>query len=143
MQAFLHWTGIRTHDDPAWNSSGNVYAYAETDPWDVLYIGKTAGTTVRGRLNAIDKDDLCSWAADEGVKGFACFVAHPQVIGGRLTARVLHAIERLLIFALQPPGNIQGVNSFTPLPGLVVTITGVGVWPKQLCDYGHSVGIVR
>jgi hypothetical protein len=62
-------------------------------------------------------------------------------VGGWITARIVHGVERLLIFALKPPGNIQGIAGFDPLPGLVITITGLGVWPRQLRDYGHSVGI--
>lgn len=143
MKATLHWTGIRTEDDPAWNSRGNVYAYAIPNPWELLYVGKTAGCTVRERLNAVDKNNFCKWAVRRGIRGFTCFVAHPQIVGGRLTARVVHGIERLLIFALQPPGNIQGIAGFDPLPGLVVTITGFGVWPRALHDYGDRVGIVQ
>jgi hypothetical protein len=142
MRATLHWSGIH-EDDPAWDSCGNVYAYAVPSPWDLLYVGKAVGCTVRERLNAADKDGFRKWAVREGIRGFACFVAYPRVIGGRLTARVVQGIERLLIFALQPPGNIQSVGGFDPLPGLVVTITGFGVWPRELHDFGDSVGIVQ
>jgi hypothetical protein len=55
----------------------------------------------------------------------------------------VHGIERLLIFALQPPGNIQGMGGFVPLPGLVVKITGLGVWPKELRDHGDRVEVVQ
>jgi hypothetical protein len=142
MEATLHWMGIRTECDPAWNSFGNVYAYAIPKPWELLYVGKTVGCTVRERLNAADKDGFCKWAVRGGIKGFACFVAHPEIVGGKLTARVVHGIERLLIFALQPPGNIQGIAGFDPLPGLVVKITGFGMWPKELHDCGDSVRII-
>jgi len=139
MRASLHWRGIQAEDEPALDTYGLVYAYAVSNPWDLLYVGKAVGCTVRERLNAADKDGFYKWAVGEGIKGFTCSVAHPQVIGGPLTARVLHAIERLIIFALRPPGNIQGIGSFHPLPGLVVTITGFGVWPRELRDYGDSV----
>jgi len=55
MHVEIEWTRIEEDDDPLWGESRSLYAYAESDTGELLYIGKADYQTVRQRLRGEHK----------------------------------------------------------------------------------------
>jgi len=109
-----------------WNCALHAYQHPSTD--EILYVGKADGTTVRARWNAADKEGF--WRDLEQQRGI---FKHGVLVGTigtsfRLTRQLLADVESLLIFAMEPWGNIASRSSRITRPGLVVRNFGQA-WP--------------
>jgi hypothetical protein len=141
MRVDLHWQYL-TDDGEAWDWTCGLYAYQHARARELLYIGKADGTSIRGRWRAADKDRL--WRALERDRGIhehrvlaGAFALAP---GTRLTRQLVADVESMLIFAVQPWGNIASCRSRICRPGLRVHNLGRD-WPgpRDLEDAGDYV----
>jgi hypothetical protein len=128
MHVDVNWLLVDDDDDEAWGWTCALYAYLHPTAPEILYIGKTDGTTVRGRLKATDKMNF--WRDLERERGL---FEHRVLIAeistqARLTRQLLADVESLLIFAIEPWGNIAARRSRIDRPGLVVKNRG-RYWP--------------
>jgi hypothetical protein len=127
MKVTVNW--LLVHDDhEAWGWSRALYAYLRPTAREALYIGKADGTTVRARWNAADKEAL--WRDLEKKRGLS---KHRVLVGqlstgARLTRQLLADVESILIFAIEPWGNIASRQERIYTPGLVVRNLGAH-WP--------------
>lgn len=114
--------------DAGWDAIRCLYVYVDPSD-DLLYIGKADGCTVRERLHAPDKRSLLGFFSRKlALSDFDVFLGDVSLPAGcRLSRELLTDIESLLIYYLQPPGNIQSVRSRIPRPGLRVRC--IGDWP--------------
>jgi len=117
-----------------WDRTRCLYAYVHPKRRELLYIGKTDGSTsVRARFDAEDKDGLFEFF-DAELNVRAVRVAVGTVILDeriRLTRELLLDTEGLLIRRTDPPGNI--VHPRTTRPGLRVRCRGH--WPHPQRDF--------
>ena len=134
MGVRLYWQTVGDDDDELWKESRVLYAYAHRR--QVHYIGKAWGTTVRGRWQARDKQDVLDHIDYElGVE-----LAHLKILVGvvesdqRLTHELLADLESLLILRVSPLANIQYTSSRSiGRPGMVINCSGA--WPLKQKRY--------
>jgi hypothetical protein len=112
--------------DLGWHLNCALYAYCTVDYSEILYIGKTDGTTVRRRWNRSAKEAF--WEARERERRI---LRHAALLGeivlerqGRLTRELVADIESLLIMRVKPWGKIQCLSSRISRPGLQVMCVG-------------------
>jgi hypothetical protein len=132
--ADIYWH-VLDDDDVAWQWSRVLYAYVHPRRPEILYIGKADGlrSTVRSRWNGADKLDGF-W---RDLRRERRIVEHRVMVGdlalrpdARLTRQFLEDVERLLIFHVQPWGNLRSTESPPPRPGLRVRCRG-RAWPGR------------
>lgn len=132
MKVKIHWVDI-TKDDISelWNMNFGLYAYYKPDDDEILYIGKVDGTTVRQRWNRPAKANF--WNDIEKQRGIfehGILVGILELEAGKnRTSSLLSFVESLLIFEMEPWGNIQCQKSRTTCPGLEVHCKG-----DWICD---------
>lgn len=130
----IDWRELGDDDDPGWDQKRCVYAYVAPDTDEILYIGKAWGVSVRSRWVYSGKPGFWEYLKDEGIGQHAVLIGDidwPE--GCEVTDELLGSIESLLIIEEQPPGNIQGKQSRTPWPGLVLQCSGD--WPGHQRRY--------
>jgi hypothetical protein len=122
----------------AWKS---LYAFVTPNKREIVYIGKAGRATVAERLKCPKKDGMWEHVSSLGIdkcKVLLGELALPR--NRRLTKELLSDVERLLIMAEQPIGNVQNISSrLTTRAGMRVAC--VGLWPGRARDYidgGHS-----
>lgn len=116
MKVKINWTDI-SHDDehPLWSRKYALYAYYHPQKNKLLYIGKCLSTTILNRWQARDKL-LGFWSEleNEGIHSHRITVGEIIIKENYYyTNLLLKDIENLLIFCLQPWGNIQCINSMS------------------------------
>jgi hypothetical protein len=139
MRINVRWANL-DDSDPGWTWTLALYAYLAPNLNEILYIGKSYGCTVRQRWQASDKHKF--WHDLERERGI---YEHVVIVGGitligegyapRITRQKIADIESLLIYQVQPWGNIACKKTRIERPGLVVKCTGA--WPlmkKSYCD---------
>ncbi|MEP6911857.1 MAG: hypothetical protein ABI923_03830 [bacterium] len=109
-----------------------LYAYVAPRFDEILYIGKTYGCSVKRRWSARDKGNF--WRELERVRGI---YKHVLIVGAitltsdeympRFTGKKVADIESLLIFAVQPWGNIACRKSRIERSNMIVRCSGD--WP--------------
>lgn len=117
MKIYINWTDISEDDNhPLWNARYVIYAYTHPKEDEILYIGKCLSTTVRSRWNAKDKLDNF-WSHLENERGI---YKHGILVGEisikerkEFSDTLLDDIEKILIYIIEPWGNIQCVNSIS------------------------------
>lgn len=124
MQVEIAWSLVADDKHDAWRSNRALYAYLHPRQREILYIGKADGTTVRARFTAPDK--MRFWRDLE--RGRRIY-EHRMLIGlistkERLTRQLLADVESILIFSVQPWGNVSATRSRIFRPGLVVRNVG-------------------
>ena len=134
MEAQVVWKVVASLDDPRWKSNLGLYAYISPAFDEVLYVGKTYGCTVRRRWSAADKQSF--WRQLErnrGIYEHILLVGEITLFGDdympRFSRRKVADIESLLIFHVQPWGNIACRNSRRQRGDLVVRCSGA--WPLR------------
>jgi hypothetical protein len=134
MNVIVDWR-VLSDADPGWSFDCALYAYCAVDHSEILYIGKTDGTTVRRRWNHSAKETF--WDALEGERRIFRHVALAGEIAletqRRLTRELAADIESLLIKRVKPWGNIQCRASRISRPGL--RIRCAGAWPLASCEF--------
>ena len=129
----VHWRALERDSHPAWSDKRALYAYATPSAREILYNGKADRCTIRERWNAPDKQSF--WRAlerDRRVYNHVVYAGSVNVPwGSRLTCELLSDIESLLIYLLEPWGNIQCSQSRLCRPGMTVKCTGE--WPLSQC----------
>lgn len=122
----------RLHDDHSgWDAYGCLYAYQAPRGRELLYIGKSWGVSVRGRWNYQAKssfwDDL---ERERGIRTHIPLIGELYLPKGRrISEKLLADVESLLIYSIEPWGNIQSIQSRRSRPGL--TVTCGGDWPHR------------
>jgi hypothetical protein len=128
MNALIHWLSPTIYPE-LWKFSRCLYAYTYGE--EILYIGKSVGTTVRGRWVRSGKSGF--WDALEEDRGIFEHIVLVGIIelpkGRRLSRETIADIESLLICRVKPWGNIQCRNSRITRPGL--TVLCEGGWPLE------------
>jgi hypothetical protein len=128
----VKWRFLQKYD-PGWGYRGCLYAYLTPSGKEILYIGKTWGTTVEDRWNK----KLSFWKDLErqrGIRGVIPLVGEICLPDGlRLTRELLADIESLLIYIEKPWGNIQCQQKRIRRPGMQVKCTGN--WPGTQKTY--------
>jgi hypothetical protein len=146
MVVTVNWTLIQGPDDPRWQDNCGLYAYLTMDGEEILYLGKMDGCTVRERWRAPDKRAFWD-ALEKERRVFRHLVIvgdiHLQSDGSyspRLTRQMVADVESLLIYKVQPWGNIACTKSRTSRPGMFVTCEGA--WPPGRWIYVDDTEVV-
>lgn len=138
MRVEIHWQYL-DEDHKGWRQARCLYAYIAPDQTEILYIGKSWGTTVRERWSRSGKAQF--WDDLERQRGIweHCPLIGEVALGNgrRLTHELICDIESLLIHHLQPWGNIQSRSSRISRPGLSVVC--MGDWPLSKREYLDDV----
>jgi hypothetical protein len=128
--ALIEWA-LLSGGDEGWREARCLYAYLAPKGAEILYLGKAWGVSVGDRWAREAKDNF--WWDLEKQRGF---LTHRAIIGRislplgrRLSHELLCDIESLLIFKLQPWGNIQCCVTRTSRPGFRVACAGD--WPLR------------
>ena len=113
-----------------WYGNNCVYAY-HIPPFEALvhYIGEAVNSTPWDRYQGHEKDGLNDKVRlSAGSQGFNIFIAYPiREDGKQVTAQLIHDIESVLIYYLQPFENEKkkkSINVNYPL-----SIENKGEWP--------------
>lgn len=117
-------------DEDDWNRPRQVYAYLHPTTREILYIGKADYTSPRERWNGHNGDGLFeSFEKEFGVEEWDTILGEVVEMDGisRLSVPLLGDIEELLIWHIEPPGNVQ-----VPEPKRIgLKITCEGAWPSE------------
>ncbi len=127
----IDWLPLEDEGAEAWRAQRCLYAYLIRPGDEIVYIGKSWGTTVRGRWRREAKESF--WDDLERERGA---FEHGVLVGvvsppssSRLTHELLCDTESLLIHQLQPWGNIQSRSTRIARPRMVVRCHGD--WPHE------------
>jgi len=111
-----------------------LYLIRESRSREVLYIGKSGRQTIKGRLLCQSKDRLARLAREEGSS------LKPLVAGfhtsRRLTPQLIDDVERLLIYLVQPRGNVRGKNTCR-LHHRDLVVRCSGEWPHPRTSFEY------
>lgn len=121
----LRWHDLGDDDDPRWRYSRALYAYLSPRSLEILYIGKADGCSVRGRW----RQKQIFWRdleKERGIFNHTVIVAEMEA-DCRMTRQLLADVESLLIYEVEPWGNIQCQKSRISRTGLKVECRGA--WP--------------
>ncbi len=131
MNVNVHWEQIRPDYEEPFYWSGVVYAYTDRKASELLYLGKATTTTVWERWKARDKQVFWrSLEAERRMYGHQVFVGVLEIPEGRRFSReLLSDVESLLIYNLEPWGNIQARYSRIERPGM--TVRCLNEWPHR------------
>jgi hypothetical protein len=139
MTINVRWT-ILDDDDPRWEWTLALYAYLTPSLNEILYIGKSYGCSVRRRWQSSDKQKF--WfdlERQRRIYEHIVIVGSISLIGDgyapRITRQKVADVESLLIYQVQPWGNISCKKTRIERSGMVVKCTGA--WPvskKTYCD---------
>jgi hypothetical protein len=127
----IRWTRLGLLS-PLWDSDMCLYAYVHPRTKEILYIGKADKMTVHQRWRGPDKGKLFRYFRKE--LGLTDVRVHQGELelppGGRRTSQLLSDLEALLIYRLDPPGNIS--NTATKNSARIgLTVLCVGDWPHR------------
>lgn len=132
MHAAIEWTRLEEDDDALWQESQCLYAYADLDTGELLYIGKADYQTVQQRLYGPHKEELFDdLDVDEVVVLQGTLLLEP---GRRLTSELLGDVEALLIMELQPQGNVTYTQSRPSRPGMTISCEGDWQWDPAVFE---------
>jgi hypothetical protein len=139
QDAIVHWRTLRPQDqDDGWYQAHCLYACLAPRTGEILYIGKSVGTSMRQRWNRGAKqffwEDL---GRARGLENHAVMigeVALPE--GGSLSRELLADIESVLIHRVRPWGNIMCRKGRTVKPRL--TLSCRGAWPLRQKTFRDS-----
>jgi hypothetical protein len=132
MHIAIEWTRLEDEGDPLWEETQSLYAYADPDTGELLYVGKADYQTVRQRLYGPHKEHLF-----DDLKLDEVDVFHGALVleaRRRLTSGLLGDVEALLIMELQPPGNVAYKESRPSRPGITVACTGDWPWVPAMFE---------
>jgi hypothetical protein len=131
MLVNVNWSRVRPESEQLFRTSRVLYAYTTRDLAEILYIGKALTTTVGQRWDATDKHAFWTDLENErGIFGHQVLIGDVHLGDGfRFSRQLLADVESLLIYRLQPWGNIQCQTSRISRPGL--TLKCLGDWPSK------------
>jgi hypothetical protein len=99
--------------------------------WDyrkeILLIGQADRQTPSERWTCPSKDPVVDWLAKQGIHTVRPYLGEIST-DTRLTAQLFDDIEKLLIFATQPRGNISAKSSCN-FKRQELTVRCTGLWP--------------
>jgi len=122
----VEWAHLRDANDDRWTMTRALYAYKSPRDSEILYVGMAHGesSSVQNRLSGVHKRGFFEQLERERR------IRDPRVMigdvyyDGRFTREMLADIESLLIYRLQPWGNIQSTVSRISRPGMIVRCSG-------------------
>jgi len=131
----LYW---RIPDELTIQATRALYMFRKKNGRAILYIGKAARQTVRGRLMCRSKDRLIELAGKDGR------VVRPFLAGlfttRRQTPKLIDDVERLLIFLIRPGWNGPGRKTCRlHHRSLVVVCSGEWPHPRTRFEYHDSL----
>lgn len=128
----VHWRALDDDGDDGWHQLRCLYAYFAPRITKPVYFGKAWGKTVRERWHRAAKSHF--WDDLERERGIFRHCVHVGTVAlyenERLTHRLVRDLESLMIFRLQPWGNIQSARSCT-LSRSDFIISHHGDWPLK------------
>jgi len=117
-------TALDTYDNNILDLSAGIYIILDSKPthtgWktdrELLYVGMVFGESFYERMvehQASGGDDIWRWIMNHRKYEVTVKVASIHLEEGRRgSEQLVRDIENLLIFRLQPPGNVQGKESY-------------------------------
>lgn len=129
MYVDVRWYELSDQEDERWFYNRCLYAYLKSRDGEILYIGKCDGCSVRTRWQ--QKEDFWSdLERDRSIYSHVAIVGEiRQEVGRRLSRQLLADVESLLIWIIEPWGNIQCQQGRIRRPGL--TVRCLGAWPLE------------
>lgn len=129
----IDWQDVNAGDGSRWGWTRALYAIQHPEKHELLYLGKTDGTTIRARWNADDKHERV-WKRVEDEKRI---FEHRLIVGQlcvptvvRLTRELMIDVESLLIHQIKPWANTHCVKTRDLCrPGMVICCQGK--WPLK------------
>jgi hypothetical protein len=135
MDILVDWKTVNGKSDPLWQVRRGLYSYLHPKTFEILYVGKVDGTSVRGRWLRPAKSDF--WEDLERERNIK---THMIIVGlltlertRRFSSELLADVESLLIARVLPWGNIQSRAKRISRKSMIVTCAGK--WP---ISYGSS-----
>ncbi len=131
--AIIRWRPLRTQDDGLY-ACGCLYAVADANTHELLYIGKADRATVAERIRCRSKEGLWDYLARQRIRQCIVLLGTVRLAPGkRLSSELLADIESLLIQREQVCGNVQSKRSRTIRFGMLVRCAGS--WPGRVEFY--------
>jgi hypothetical protein len=120
----FRFSAINNYDNRCLDSDAGVYIFLDSERsengwgnYDLLYVGMVYGRTFRKRVpeHAIGNgDEPWHWVQGNLEGELTVKVASMILEEGRnITESLVRDIENLLLFRLDPPANVQGVETYT------------------------------
>jgi hypothetical protein len=115
---------LSEYDDPCLDNDAGVYTFLDTEElargwggYALLYVGMVYGRPFRQRISehaVSNGDEPWRWIHRNLQDVLTVKVATVIPEQGRnITESLVRDIENLLLFRLDPPGNVQGVETYT------------------------------
>lgn len=125
--ATIEWRKLKP-GEAGWDYSRCLYAFKDRRTGEIVYLGKAGRQTVAQRFMCRRKDGLWEYMDENGIH--ECDMLLGEVFlddGRRYSEKLLWDIERLLISAIRPCGNVSGIRSSGGRADLCVEC--IGRWP--------------
>jgi hypothetical protein len=129
VRVTVRWHWLEDEGAPEWDATNCLFAFADPESDEILYVGAAAGATVRDRCEAAELEPLWSDLRGIGVEHVSVMVGTIDRQGATPEpARNASAAAALLVAELQPSGNAVDATAVPPA-GLEVECAGD--WPYE------------
>ena len=130
MQVKIHWTWVEDDSAPEWNHTHCLFALADPESDEILYLGDAGDATVRARCEAAELDPLWADLRGIGIEHVSVLVGQPEGATPASPSAVVAAAATLLVTELQPSGNVRELeNDIEPASDLEIECAGD--WPYE------------
>ena len=130
MHVTLRWAWLEDESAPEWNTSNCLFAFADPESDEILFLGTATGSTVRERCEAGTLEPMWTDLRGIGIDHVSVLVGKPDTVSGEpIAARTLSDAAALLVAELQPSGNAPEADTAAPAAGFQVECAGD--WPYE------------
>jgi hypothetical protein len=131
----VQWRWLEQDADPDWDKTDRLFAFADPENDELLYIGAATGATLRERCEAADLEAVWHDLRGIGIEQVSVLVGTPtSPDGDTIGAATVTATAALLVADLLPTGN--GDTADAPAVGLEIACDGD--WPYEESQFGSS-----
>ena len=129
MRVDVHWRWLEQESDPDWETIDRLFAFADPENDEILYIGAATGTTLRQCCEAPELEPVWRDLRGIGIERVSVLVGTPtSPDGDTIEAATVTAAAALLVADLLPTGNAETEESAAAV-GLEVACDGD--WPYE------------
>jgi hypothetical protein len=130
MQFNIHWSWVEDDAAPEWDDTQCLFALADPESDEILYLGATGDATVRARCEAAELEPLWAELRGIGIEQVGVLVGRPTVASPAVAPATVAAAAALLVSELQPSGNgAELERGIEPAHDLAIECSGD--WPYE------------
>lgn len=130
MHVTVRWTWLEDESAPDWETTNCLFAFADPESDEIVYLGDCGASSVRDRCEAAELEPLWADLRGIGIDHVSVLVGKPDTgAGKKVEPPTVAAAAALLVAELQPSGNASDEFQIPEPTGLEVECAGD--WPYE------------